>query len=78
MSVLSLMPSESTQISEFFFETNAAPVGGYVDSDLRRMTAGQDKVVLQTMGWTDDIDDLPMVYEFGYTNGWHEVLSVSR
>lgn len=58
--------------------TNAAPIGGYVDSDLRQIVAGQDEVMLQTMAWTDDFEDLPMVYEFGYTHGWHEVLSLSR
>ena len=45
---------------------------------MMRITAGRDAVTLQTMGWTDDFDDLPMAYEFGYTNGWHEVLSVLR
>lgn len=45
---------------------------------MMRITAGQDAVTLQTVGWTDDVDDLPMAYEFGYTQGWHEVLSVSR
>lgn len=65
-------------IAEFSFETNAAPVGGYVDSDLLKIFAGEDKVLLQTMAWTDDFDDLPMTYEFGFVHGWHEVLSVSR
>ena len=64
--------------AEFSFETNAAPVGGYVDADLLEITAGQDAVTLQTMAWIDDFDDLPMVYEFGYTHGWHQVASVSR
>eukprot|EP00903_Cladosiphon_okamuranus_P011441 g10779.t1 len=63
--------------SEYSFETNTAPIGGYVDVDLRQITAGQDVVTLKTMAWIDDFDDLPMVYEFGYTHGWHEVLSVS-
>lgn len=67
----------SLHVAEFSFETNAAPIGGFVDSDVRRITAGQDAVTLQTMGWIDDFDDLPVVYEFGYTHGWHEVLSVS-
>ena len=66
----------SPQIAEFSFETNAAPVGGYVDSDLREMTAGRNAVLLQTMAWTDDFDDLPLAYEFGYTHGWHEVSSL--
>ncbi|CAM9106341.1 unnamed protein product [Ectocarpus fasciculatus] len=68
--------SGSTGFSEFSFETNAAPVGGYVSSDLLQLYAGEDAVVLHTMGWTDDFEDLPMTYEFGYTHGWHEVVSV--
>ncbi|CAM9387820.1 unnamed protein product [Ectocarpus sp. 12 AP-2014] len=68
--------SGSTGYSEFSFETNAAPVGGYVSSDLLQLYAGEDTVVLHTMGWTDDLEDLPMTYEFGYTHGWHEVRSV--
>ena len=64
--------------AEFSFETNAAPVGGYVSSDLLEVNAGEGEVVLQTMGWTDDFEDLPMTYEFGYSHGWHEVLSVFR
>lgn len=67
-----------SNVAEFSFETNAAPVGGYVDSNQQQITAGQDAVTLQATAWTDDIDDLPMVYEFGYAHGWHEVLSVSR
>lgn len=64
--------------AEFSFETNAAPVGGYVNSNLRQITAGQDEVLLQTMAWVDDVDDLPLTYEFGYAHGWHKVASVSR
>lgn len=45
---------------------------------MKRITAGQDAVTLQTVGWMEDFDDLPMAYEFGYTQGCHEVLSVSR
>lgn len=64
--------------AEFSFETNAAPVGGHVYSDMLDMTSGQDKVLLQTIGWVDDFEDLPMAYEFGYASGWHEVDSVFR
>ncbi|CAM9207243.1 unnamed protein product, partial [Ectocarpus fasciculatus] len=63
--------------AEFAFETNAPPVGGYVVSDILRMTSGEDKVLLETTGWTDDFDDLPVAYEFGYTHGRLEVFSVS-
>ena len=72
-------PSDSLAFFvEFSFETNAPPVGGYVTSDMMRITGGQDAVTLQTLDWTDDFDDLPMAYEFGFTQGWREVLLVSR
>lgn len=64
--------------AEFAFETNSAPIGGYADSNQRQVTSGRDMVLMQTMGWTDDFDDLPMTYQFGYTHGWQNVLSVSR
>ncbi|CAM9632430.1 unnamed protein product [Ectocarpus sp. 6 AP-2014] len=64
--------------SEFSIETNDAPVGGHVSSDLLQVHAGEDAVMLQTLGWTDDFEDLPMTYEFGYSHGWHEIRSVSR
>ncbi len=35
-------------------------------------------VLLQTMAWIDDFDDLPMEYEFGFLYGWHRLLSVDR
>ncbi|CAM9627610.1 unnamed protein product, partial [Ectocarpus sp. 12 AP-2014] len=69
--------SGSTGYTEFAFETNAPPVGGYVVSDILRMTSGEDKALLQTAGWADDFGDLPMAYEFGYAHGRLEVLSVS-
>ena len=65
-------------VAEYSFETNAAPVGGYVDTDQRQITAGRDTVLLQTMAWTDDFDDLPVTYQFGYTHGLRKVLSASR
>lgn len=64
--------------AEFSFETNAPPVGGHLTSDRLSITAGVDTVVLESTTWTDDFDDLPVSYAFGYTHGWHEVVSRSR
>lgn len=47
-------------------------------SDCLLATAGEDTVLLTSTAWTDDFDDLPVSYEFGYVNGWHQVLSVTR
>ncbi|CAM9530425.1 unnamed protein product [Hapterophycus canaliculatus] len=41
------------------------------------MMSSQDEVLLHTVGWVDDFEDLPMAYEFGYVFGWHEVVSVN-
>lgn len=33
---------------------------------------------MQTMGWIDDFDDLPIAYEFGFIHGCHEVVPLFR
>lgn len=63
---------------EFTFETNSPPVGGYLISDLLSATAGVDSVTLQSTSWTDDFDDLPVSYAFGYAHGWQDITSVAR
>ncbi|CBJ29023.1 conserved unknown protein [Ectocarpus siliculosus] len=63
--------------AEFSFETNAPPSGGHLKSDRLSATAGVNPVVLQTLGWTDDIDDLPLTYSFGYIQGYHEVIAIA-
>lgn len=68
----------SPSFAEFSFETNAPPVGGYLESDRLTATSGVDTVQLKSVAWTDDFDDLPMSYVFGYAHGWHEVLSTTR
>lgn len=63
---------------EFSFETNSPPVGGYLISDLLSATAGVDSVTLRSTSWTDDFDDLPVSYAFGYAHGWQDIASVAR
>lgn len=64
--------------SEFSFDTNSPPVGGYIITDLLSATAGVDSVTLQSTSWTDDFDDLPVSYAFGYAHGWKHIVSVTR
>lgn len=71
MSFVSMSP-------EFSFETNSPPVGGYLISDSLSATAGVDSVTLQSTSWTDDFDDLPVSYAFGYAHGWQEIVSATR
>ena len=47
---------------------NAPPTGGYVDASPRAGSAAVDMFSLQSLEWTDDIDDLPLLYSFAYTN----------
>lgn len=72
------MPPRHPATPEFSFEANAPPVGGYVTSKQLVVSAGEESVLLQSEGWIDDFDDLPMSYEFGLAYGTHEILSVSR
>lgn len=64
--------------AEFSFETNSPPLGGYVISDHVSATAGMDIVSLGSAAWTDDVDDFPISYSFGYAHGSQAVSSVSR
>lgn len=64
--------------TEFSFETNAPPAGGHVESNTSSATAGVDGVRLQSIGWTDDVDDLPFTHSFGFVHGYHEVATIAR
>ena len=64
--------------AEFSFATNAPPAGGHVESDLPSVTAAVDKVLLQSLGWTDDVDDLPLKHSFGFLYGYQEAFLAAR
>lgn len=64
--------------AEFSFQTNAPPSGGHVESDHSAISAGIDTVLLHSVGWTDDVDDLPLTHSFGYVQGYHEVIDIAR
>ncbi|CAM9110513.1 unnamed protein product [Ectocarpus fasciculatus] len=63
--------------AEFSFETNAPPAGGHVESNTSSATAGVDGIRLQSIGWTDDVDDLPFTHSFGFVHGYHEVATIA-
>lgn len=44
---------------------NAAPTGGYVEATPRTGVAALDTFNLESLGWSDDVDDLPLTYSFG-------------
>lgn len=49
-----------------------------MESDHSAVTAGIDTVTLYSVGWTDDVDDLPITHSFGYIQGYHEVVAIAR
>lgn len=60
-----LLPAGFAELSVV---TNAPPTGGYVDASPRAGSAAVDMFSLQSLEWTDDVDDLPLLYFFAYTN----------
>eukprot|EP00752_Nemacystus_decipiens_P006052 g5462.t2 len=58
--------------AEFSFETNAPPSGGHLEADVLSVTAGVDETLIQSLGWTDDVDDFPLTHSFGYVHGYLE------
>ena len=65
-------------VAEFSFVTNAAPSGGHLESDRSSVTAAVDTILLHSVGWTDDVDDLPLTHAFGYMQGYQEVIASAR
>lgn len=49
-----------------------------MESDHSAISAGIDTVLLHSVGWTDDVDDLPLTHSFGYVQGYHEVIDIAR
>lgn len=48
---------------------NYSPYGGHVVATPTNGTAALDVFVLESLGWTDEADDLPLSYAFSYANG---------
>lgn len=47
-------------------------------SDIVSVTAAVDTVLLQSLGWTDAVDDLPLTHSFGFVYGYQEAFSAAR
>ena len=73
-----LLIVSADSIAEFSFETNASPSGGHLESDRLSATAGVDELRLQSLGWTDDVDDFPLTHSFGYLHGYQEYIAIGR
>eukprot|EP00752_Nemacystus_decipiens_P011504 g10216.t1 len=58
----------ATGFAELSVVVNAAPTGGYVDASPRAGSAAVDSFSLQSLEWTDEVDDLPLLYSFAYMN----------
>lgn len=48
---------------------NSAPYGGHVEASPREGTAALDSFLLESLEWTDEVDDLPLLFSFYYANG---------
>lgn len=57
-----------TGFAELSVVVNAPPTGGYVDASPRVGLAAVETFLLESMDWTDKIEDLPLMYSFMYTN----------
>ncbi|CAM9254804.1 unnamed protein product, partial [Ectocarpus sp. 4 AP-2014] len=60
--------SQATGFAELSLTINAAPSGGHIEASPRAGTAAIDTFVLESLDWTDEVDDLPLVFSFSYNN----------
>ena len=60
--------SEGTGYSEITLTTNAPPTISMLDSELQNGTALKTEFTLSAIEGTDDPEDLPLLYNFGYFN----------
>lgn len=60
----------STGYAEISIVVNSAPYGGHIDATPRTGTAASDAFLLESLGWTDEADDLPIVFSFAYAHGY--------
>eukprot|EP00903_Cladosiphon_okamuranus_P005952 g5878.t1 len=62
----------ATGFVELSVVVNAPPTGGYVDASPRAGYAAVDIFSLESLDWADDVDDLPLLFFFAYTNNQEE------
>ncbi|CAM9462230.1 unnamed protein product [Ectocarpus sp. 4 AP-2014] len=60
--------SQATGFADMTLTINAAPTGGHVDASPRAGVAAVDPFVLESLDWTDEVDDLPLLFSFSYNN----------
>ncbi|CAM9220320.1 unnamed protein product [Ectocarpus sp. 12 AP-2014] len=60
--------SQATGFADMTLTINAAPTGGHVDASPRAGVAAVDAFVLESLDWTDEVDDLPLLFFFSYNN----------
>lgn len=58
-----------TGFAEISLVMNAAPTGGSIEATPRSGVAALDTFLLESLGWTDDVDDLPLQFSFHYVDG---------
>ncbi|CAM9178731.1 unnamed protein product [Ectocarpus fasciculatus] len=60
--------SQATGFADISLTINAPPTGGHVDAAPRAGVAAVDTFVLECLDWTDEVDDLPLLFSFSYNN----------
>ncbi|CBJ29756.1 conserved unknown protein [Ectocarpus siliculosus] len=60
--------SQATGFADMTLTINAPPTGGHVDASPRAGVAAVDTFLLESLDWTDEVDDLPLMFSFSYNN----------
>ncbi|CAM9247691.1 unnamed protein product, partial [Ectocarpus sp. 12 AP-2014] len=60
--------SQATGFADMTLTINAAPTGGHVEASPRAGVVAVDTFVLESLDWTDEVDDLPLLFSFSYNN----------
>ncbi|CAM9342946.1 unnamed protein product, partial [Ectocarpus sp. 12 AP-2014] len=60
--------SQAAGFADMTLTINAPPTGGHVDASPRAGVAAVDLFVLESLDWTDEVDDLPLLFSFSYNN----------
>ena len=61
---LNLPRGARSGFAEVSLVANAAPTGGHVEATPRAGVAALDTFTLESLDWSDDVDDLPLTYAF--------------
>lgn len=67
--ILEIVPAVGAGFAEATIVVNSAPHGGYVDAAPRAGVAAVDTFFLESLEWSDDADDFPLMFSFSVAYG---------